>query len=63
MFSKLNGFKTYAVIVIGVVALVSVNVLGITIPGLAPSPDWMNQVGVLVMGAGLRAGIKNDTSK
>jgi hypothetical protein len=53
----LKGKKTYIVAGIGALALVAVNVLGIPIPGLAPSPDWVAQLlGLLGLGT-LRAGV------
>lgn len=53
----MNGYKTYAVAAIGILALLAVNVGGLTIPGLAPSPDWVAQVlGLAGLGA-LRHGI------
>lgn len=54
---KISGYKTYIVAAIGIVALLSVNVGGITIPGMSPSPDWVAQlIGLLGLGA-LRSGI------
>jgi hypothetical protein len=53
----ISGYKTYIVAGVGVLALVAVNMLGVTIPGLAPSPDWVAQaLGLLGLGA-LRAGV------
>ena len=53
----LPGKKTYLVAAIGVIALVAVNVFGVTIPGLAPDPDWITRCLELTGLATLRAGI------
>jgi len=52
-----KGKKTYLIAAVGVLVLVAVNVVGIPIPGLAPSGDWMTQaLGLLGLGT-LRAGL------
>ncbi len=55
--NQLKGWKTYVIAGFGVLALVAVNVLGVAIPGLAPSPEWVAQaIGLLSIGA-LRKGV------
>lgn len=53
----LNGKKTYLVSIIGIAALVAVNVFAIPIPGLEPSPDWIGQALGLLGLSTLRAGV------
>ena len=53
----LNGKKTYLVSLIGIAALVAVNMFGVPIPGLEPSADWIGQAFGLLGLSTLRAGV------
>lgn len=53
----LNGKKTYLVSIVGIAALVAVNVFAIPIPGLEPSADWIGQALGLLGLSTLRAGV------
>lgn len=52
-----EGKKTYLLTAIGVIALVSVNVFSVNIPGLEPDPVWAIRVMELLGLSTLRAGV------
>ena len=52
-----SGKKTYFIAGIGVAALFAVNALGVTIPGMAPDPDWVIRCMELLGLGTLRAGV------
>lgn len=55
----LQGKKTYIIAGFGALVLIAVNVLGVPVPGMAPSADWLTQLlGLIGLGT-LRAGVAN----